>query len=493
MIILVILVLAACCYWTYWSAGARHLDRATSKLPVLPSLPILGNALLFTGDSEKIVQNFNKLAELSYKNKGAAKIWLGPKLYVAISNAEDAKVVLENCLDKDVVYRFLRPWLGYGLFVAPLNLWKTHRKVLLPVFHNKIVEEYLGVIGKQAEILTEKLSEQVENGFFDVLPHITACTLDIVFETAMGERMDIQHGKDTPYLRARRIVMEILNMRFFKLWLQPDWLFNLTSYAKEQTENINLTHKFTDEVVLKRRIEYERNKTQNTIQRSADGNLPVVLDMLFDREIQFTDDQLREHIDSITIAGNDTTALVIAYTLVLLGIHQHEQEEVFKEQEAIFGKSKRGATKEDICKMHYLERTIKESMRLYSVVPIVARNIDKNLYLPNCGVNLPANTSVVVGIFAIHRSKDEWGSDAEEFNPDRFLPENSIDRHSAAFLPFSHGPRNCIGRNFGMILTKSIISSIIRTYKIDAKSIGRMKMELLLFPIDGHQIRLTKR
>ncbi|CAG4942778.1 unnamed protein product [Parnassius apollo] len=170
-----------CIYLAHWKVYEKRLDRATASLPVPPCLPVLGNAMIFLGDCEKVVKNLEDIAEISYKNKGAVKLWLGPKLYVVISNAEDAKTVLENCLDKDRVYRFLRPWLGRGLFIAPC------------------------------------------------------------------------------------------------------------------------------------------------------GKLRVVLDMLFDREIQFTNDQLREHLDSITIAGNDTTALVIAYTLVLLGMHQNVQNKVFKE------------------------------------------------------------------------------------------------------------------------------------------------------------------
>ncbi|CAG4942456.1 unnamed protein product [Parnassius apollo] len=491
MIILVVLVMILCIYLAYWKAYAKRLDRATASLPVPPSLPVLGNAMIFLGDGEKLVKNLDDIADISYKNKGAVKLWFGPKLYVAISNAEDAKVVLENCLDKDRVYRFLRPWLGHGLFIAPLNLWKSHRKVLLPIFHNKVIEEYLNVIGERAEILVERLSEQVNKEYFDVFQYVTACTVDIVFETSMGEEMDIQHSTDSPYLRARHTVMTILNMRFFKLWLQPDCLFNLTPYAKQLRENIAYTHKFTNEVVRKRRLEHERNKSKPTEQ--SDGKLRVVLDMLFDREIEFTDDQLREHIDSITIAGNDTTALVIAYTLVLLGMHQDVQDKVFQEQEAIFGTSKRKVNKDDINNMNYLERVIKESMRLYSVVPLVARKIDKELYLPHCGVKLPAGTSAVIGVFGIHRSKAEWGPSAEEFDPDRFLPERSNGRHHAAYLPFSYGLRNCIGRNFGMIITKTIISNVIRSYKINATGIGPLKMEILLFPINGHQIRLTRR
>ncbi|XP_063829101.1 cytochrome P450 4c3-like [Ostrinia nubilalis] len=493
MIILLLVLAVAGAYWLHWARRAQRLDRMTTSLPGPPTLPLLGNAMLFIGDSEKMLQNLENLASMAYENKGCVKLWLGPKLYVAIANAEDAQVVLENCLDKDVVYRFLRPWLGHGLFVAPVGLWKSHRKVLLPVFHNKIVEEYLGVIAEQSSVLLDRLAEKSGKEEFDVLKYITACTLDIVFETAMGERMDVQRTPDTPYLRARHTVMTILNLRLFKVWLQPDCLFNLTAYAKQQKDNIDLTHKFTDEVVKKKRMEYEMSKTEVSTSNKRSGKLRAVLDLLFGREIEFTDEQLREHIDSITIAGNDTTALVIAYTLVLLGIHQDVQQKVLDEQLSIFEESKRGPDREDISKMNYLERVIKESMRLYTVVPIIARSVHQDTYLPNCGVTIPAGAGAVVGAFAVHRSEKEWGPDANEFDPDRFLPERSVNRHPAAFLPFSYGSRNCIGRNFGMLIMKSIISSVVRSYKIEANTIDRLKIEMLLFPINGHLIKIERR
>ncbi|KAI5642130.1 cytochrome p450 domain-containing protein [Phthorimaea operculella] len=494
MIVLALLVLAVCAFWAYWCARMQRMERMVAGLASPAALPVVGHGAMFVGSTQKILRNLEDIAALSFQSGGAVKLWLGPKMYVAISNPEDSQVILENCLDKDVVYRFMRPWLGHGLFVAPLELWKSHRKVLLPVFSNKIVEKYMQVIAEQADVLLERLQDKSGKGDFDVLTNITACTLDIVFETAMGEKMDVQHSPDTPYLRARRIVMEILNRRIFKVWLQPDCLFNLTPYAKQQKDNIDLTHKFTDQVVKKRRMEYESREACNAPGAVKEkGKLDAVLDLLFGREIAFTDEQLREHIDSITIAGNDTTALVIAYTLVLLGIHQDVQEKVLQEQRAIFGDSKRGAVKEEVNQMGYLERVIKESMRLYTVVPIIARNIDKDTYLPGCKVTLPAGCGAVVGAFAVHRNKSVWGEDADQFDPDRFLPERSASRHPASFLPFSYGSRNCIGRNFGMLIMKSIISSVVRTYKLEADDIGPLKIEMLLFPIKGHQIRISAR
>ncbi|OWR43638.1 cytochrome P450 CYP4G25 [Danaus plexippus plexippus] len=382
MIIFLMVVFLFCMYWLFWMSNTRRIEKFTASLPMPPSLPVIGHAALFLGNTEKILKNLEDIASIALKNNGAVKLWLGPKLYIAIGNPEDAQLILENCLDKDVVYRFLRPWLGQGLFIAPLRLWKMHRKILLPVFHNKVIEEYIGVISKQADVLTERLEEQSGKETFDVLSYISACTLDIVFETSMGEKMDVQHWPDTPYLRARHTVMEILNKRLFKVWLQPDCLFKLTRYAKEQKKNIDLTHKFTDEVVQKRRLQFEAKEA--------------------------------------------------------IGINNTKDSAYSK-------------------------------------------------------VTIPSGVGAVVGAFAIHRSVDLWGSNANEFDPDRFLPERSKNRHPCSFIPFSHGSRNCIGRNFGMIIIKGIISNVIRSFRIQADEVGPLKIEMLLFPIRGHQIKITKR
>lgn len=69
----------------------------------------------------------------------------------------------------------------------------------------------------------------------------------------------------------------------------------------------------------------------------------------------------------------------------------------------------------------------------------------------HCGATLPAGTGAVVGAFAQHRSEAVWGPNANGFDPDRFLPERSANRHPAAFLPFSYGSRNCIGKYVDII------------------------------------------
>ncbi|KAI5642131.1 cytochrome p450 domain-containing protein [Phthorimaea operculella] len=455
-------------------------------LPDVGNLPVIGHTHWFIGDPERILKNVNTLAEMVDESGGIANVWIGPALYIVTLIPEDVQKILETCLQKDDSYRFLRNWLGDGLFVAPVDLWKVHRRFLAPIFSPKIIEEYLGVFAEQADVLVERLGERSGGKQFDVYPYVTSCMLDIVFETAMGERMDVQHNPDTPYLRARHMVMSIINLRLFKAWLQPDALFNLTPYSKLQKESIHATHKFTDEVVNTKRSMFETNEFNKEGRKD-------ILELMLEKNKDFTNEQLREHIDSITIAGNDTTSLVICYAMMLLGFHKEHQEKVFQELRTIFGDSKRAPNRDDLNKMDYLERVIKETMRLYMVVPIIGRKTDKELKLSTCTV--PPGVGLAVIPFVIHRSKRLWGEDADLFNPDRFLPENSLHRHHCAFIPFSHGSRNCIGRHFGMLAMKMILSTVVRNFKItsDLHTCERLKIEILLFPVGGHLLTLEKR
>ncbi|XP_039756608.1 cytochrome P450 4c3-like [Pararge aegeria] len=485
MFILILLFILSCAYYVYFRQNRKPLYKFSQSLPNTGYLPILGHTHWFLGGPERVLNNIQHLANLVEDSGGISKVWIGPSLYIVSLNPEDVQKILENCLQKDSSYRFLQNWLGNGLFVAPVDLWKAHRKVLLPVFHNRIIDDYIDVFGEQGDVLVERLRDRLDKPKFDVFKYITSCMLDIVFETAMGEKMDVQHNPDTPYLRARNTVISIIGMRLFKAWMQPDVLFNLTPYSKLQKENIDLTHKFTDEVVRKKRILFEENCYEQKLGRRD------LLELLLDRETKFTDEELRDHIDSITIAGNDTTALVISYALLLLGCHPEEQEKVYLELKGIFKESSRCPTKEDLNKMEYLERVIKETMRFYTVVPIIGRQTQKELKLSTCTV--PAGVGCAVLPFAMHRSKRIWGPDADTFNPDRFLPEASAKRHPCSYIPFSYGARNCIGRHFGMVAMKSILANVLRSYKITSSTCSRLKIEILLFPVLGHMITIEKR
>ena len=118
---------------------------------------------------------------------------------------------------------------------------------------------------------------------------------------------------------------------------------------------------------------------------------------------------------------------------------------VFQELDEVFGDSDRPCTMEDASKLKYLEACIKEGLRLYPSVPIIERTISEDVEVD--GHQIPAGASISLLFYALHRNEDFF-QDALKFKPERFLQQDNSEgqKHTYAFVPFSAGPRNCIGR-----------------------------------------------
>lgn len=153
----------------------------------------------------------------------------------------------------------------------------------------------------------------------------------------------------------------------------------------------------------------------------------------------------------------------------MLGIHKDIQEKVWAEQKSIFGdQMTRDCTFNDTMEMKYLERVIMETLRMYPPVPLIARRVEHDVKLASGPYTIPKGASVVILQFAVHRNADIYPN-PDKFDPDNFLPERMAKRHYYSFIPFSAGPRSCVGRKYAMLKLKVLLSTIIRNFKIDSK------------------------
>ncbi|EEC16309.1 cytochrome P450, putative, partial [Ixodes scapularis] len=192
--------------------------------------------------------------------------------------------------------------------------------------------------------------------------------------------------------------------------------------------------------------------------------------------------------------GHDTTAVGISWALYMIGLHHHVQERIQTELENIFGTdTERNATMNDIRSMKYLECVLKESQRLFPSVPLIARLLQQDWKYDK--YIMPKGTVCLVSIYSLHRDPDAFPN-PEEFIPERFLPENCTGRHPFAYVPFSAGPRNCIGQRFAMMEMKTLVSRILRNFTLhsmDQRDKVQLAAELVLRPRDGLRIKLKCR
>lgn len=210
---------------------------------------------------------------------------------------------------------------------------------------------------------------------------------------------------------------------------------------------------------------------------------------------QLSSDEIKQQVDTIMFEGHDTTAAGSSFALCMLGCHPDIQEKVLQEQYAIFGDSDREATFNDTVEMKYLERVILETLRMYPPVPLIARKVNQDIKLVSQNLVVPSGSTVIVGTVRIHRRPDIYHN-PEKFDPDNFLPERTQNRHYYSYIPFSAGPRSCVGRKYAMLKLKVLLSTIVRNFVVKStvpEKEFKLQADIILKRTDGFRIMLEPR
>ncbi|GBP32546.1 Cytochrome P450 4C1 [Eumeta japonica] len=365
---------------------------------------------------------------------------------VVVTNPEDAEVVLNTCLEKDYFYKFAYLWVGEGLITATVPTWKLHHKKLLPAFNQNVLNSFMDVFNRQSSVMVEAMAKELGKGEFDAYAYIGAATLEIICQTAMGTPMGQQNIVNPPYLDAVHKMFNVMTERAAKIWLHPQFMYNLLGYKKVEDDALRVLHHVSNTVVQKKRLEFllkEKNKEKKP-EIETERPFRAFLDLMLEltaKEGIFTEQEIREEVDTIIVAGQETTGYIVLYTLLLLGTHQEQQQKVYNEMQQILGDSDRDLTKEDLTHFVHLEAILKETMRIYPIVPLMVRKVERNLKLRD--YTLPAGSGCAVSLWGLHRH-ERWGPDYDSFRPERWLDAGALPAHPAAFAAFGHGRRGCV-------------------------------------------------
>ncbi|XP_063908644.1 cytochrome P450 4c3-like [Zophobas morio] len=388
-----------------------------------------------------------------------------------ILHPDDFELILSNPkhIEKSDIYNVFHGWLGTGLLTSTGEKWLNRRRILTPAFHFSILQQFVEIFNKQTDDLVTTFGELCHQVYISVDNYIAQFTLKTIAETAMGTKLKFIKQTEIEYRQATIDMGQIASYRILNAWF-VDSFINLFSpkYWKEKNA-IKTLHNFTRNIIAERTQAFEKpHYTHDNHEVYKERKRLAMLDLLLtakNEENSIDDKGICEEVDTFMFEGHDTTAAALTFSLMLIACHKNVQELIVEEIEAVTGELCKKPTFNDLQQMKYLERVLKEVLRLYPSVPLISRKLGEELVTAT-GYRIPKDNFVHLQIYDLHHNA-EFYPDPEKFDPDRFLPENTKNRHAFAYLPFSAGPRNCIGQKFAMLELKAALCGILSKYILE--------------------------
>ncbi|XP_076750715.1 putative cytochrome P450 4aa1 isoform X1 [Xylocopa sonorina] len=435
-----------------------------SRLNGPETVPIIGNV------NCALKEDF--LYRLGHENQiygRVIRIWLTVLPYVMFVEPEDIKVVLSSTKHtrKVFLYKLLDNFLGKGLITRDAETWRIHRRFLQPAFHLHILERFTSTFAECADHLVKEFLEK-DNQEINITSFINDSVYDILSETVLGiSRTKRWSGEimddDLPFRKGQIMLL----YRMVRPWLLIEWIYRLTKCGKEEEKQRKDLFNTCFRMVKNKREELrnEHRVSGNETTKERKMSLLEYMVEINEKNPCFTDEDIVEECCTFMLAGQDSVGTATAMTMFLLASHPEWQDKCIEELDRIFNGHPRLPTMSDLKEMKCLEMCIKESLRLYPSVPLIARILGEDVKIGKHVI--PAGCSVLISPYSTHRLSHHF-PDPEEFKPERFSPENCEKRHPYAYIPFSAGPRNCIGYKFAILEMKSMISAILRRCRLQS-------------------------
>ncbi|XP_059617472.1 cytochrome P450 4d2-like isoform X1 [Phlebotomus argentipes] len=463
----------------------RHWRRyeLVRKFPGPPTVPLFGNALMYFNKKPEDVLNFVQSMINVYGK--LFRVWIGPYQVAFFStDPKDLEVMLSSTkhITKNNLYNFLKPWLGTGLLISTGQKWHTRRKIITPTFHFKILEQFTEVFNRQGSTLVRLLQKHSTGESFNIYPFINLYALDVISESAMGIELNSQTDSGSEYVRAVSEISQIMSTRFIKVWQRIDFLFNnFVSTKKDHDRCIRVMHNFTENIIRQRReklIEMlskderdagvatkgEDEEESEFYEKKRLALLDVLLQATVDGK-PLSNEDIREEVDTFMFEGHDTTTAAMTFALYAISRHPDVQKRLQQELQEVLGADRNApVTYRHLQNLKYMELVIKETLRLYPPVPIYGRRIEEDMEIN--GKIIPAYCNYTMGIYFMGRDPNLY-PEPEQFKPERFSLENTTEiTNPFAYVPFSAGPRNCIGQKFAMLEIKSMLSKVLSHFEL---------------------------
>lgn len=357
--------------------------------------------------------------------------------------------MLLNRLDiypKSIVTKnLLQPAIGESMFIAEGANWRWQRRTAAPVFTHRNMMNLAPIMTAAAERCVDRISAAGPRAV-NLLDEMVTTTFDLIADVTFSgdgtfDRQSIHRAIEDYISNAGKISL-------FDIIGAPDWVPRPGRMV--QGAAMRETKAIADRAIEARAA------------RPHDG-VPDLLDLLLAGEDpasgrKMTTAELRDNLLTFIVAGHETTALTLAWSMYLVAFDQAVQDRARAEAQSVL--KGRSACGDDIRHLPLIRQIIDEALRLYPPAGIVSRTAMANDVL--CGREIRQGDTCMIPIYAVHRSKLLW-DDPDAFQPGRFTDRRSVDRY--AYLPFGDGPRICIGASFALQEAVIILATLLCRFR----------------------------
>ncbi|XP_058766155.1 cytochrome P450 72A68-like [Vicia villosa] len=415
--------------------------------------------------SDDIVPRVSPYIQKSVKIHGKNSfIWFGTKPRVTLTEPEQIKDVLNKISEFPKTNYKIFKLLASGLASHQGEKWSKHRRLINPAFHLEKLKIMTPSFFASCNDLISKWKEMLSSDGsceIDIWPSLQNLASDAISRTSFGS--SYEEGKRIFQLQRELAehLMKVVTKSFIPLWM----FLPVIVHRKMNEIDKEIKSSLKD-------IINKREKALKTGESTGNDLLSILLESNHkeieentnNKNVGMTLEDVVEECKLFYFAGQETTSVLLVWTMILLSRYPEWQQRAREEVLLIFGN--RQPDFDGLNNLKIVTMILYEVLRLYPPVSGLSRNIEKDVKLGD--LILPTGVEVFLPIILLHHDCELWGDDAKIFNPERFSGGISKATNGrVSFFPFGWGPRICIGQNFSLLEAKMAIAMILQHFSFE--------------------------
>ncbi len=390
------------------------------------------------------------LSDISSSGIGEMRVPFIMRIFY-LTKPEDVHELLVQHSDEagkvELVARIARSTFGNGILFSNGAIWKRQRKLMQPVFHHTRVKAYGE---RMVNIATQHIARWQADSTLDLAHEMHALTLQIVVDTLFS-------GDATDDVAEIREAIHDIGVGFSAqassvfLALMPDWF--PAPALRQKSRGAKTFRRVLERLIAKRRAIGEANSPQDLLSSlmfSKDPDTGETMD----------DEQLRGELLTLYVAGHETTATLLSWSIHFVAKHPEVAQKLLAEIALLEGKP---PTVDDLPRLPYSKMLLQETLRMRPPVWFFQRQSTVPMTLN--GRSYPKNSMFFILVYANHHNPDVF-PDPTAFLPERWANDAEKNLPKGAYVPFATGARICIGNGFAMMEAQLLLTLIMQRVKI---------------------------